>query len=73
RAKEQIIGAMMLGLESMSNRMSRLGRDELVFGRDVPVGSVIASIRGVTAEDVIGEARALLGEQTLSSRTILPI
>lgn len=73
RAKEQIIGAMMLGLESMSNRMSRLGRDELVFGRDVPVGSVIASIRDVTAEDVIGEARALLGEQTLSSRTILPV
>lgn len=72
RAKEQIIGTMMLGLESMTNRMSRLGRDELVFGRDVPVADVIASIRAVAAADVTAEARTLLREDVLSSRLFLP-
>lgn len=73
RAKEQMIGSMMLGLESMSNRMSRLGRDELVFGRDIPVTDMIARLRTVTAEDVQQLASELFSENTLSSRTLLPL
>jgi predicted Zn-dependent peptidase len=72
RAKEQLIGSMMLGLESMTNRMSRLGRDELVFGRDVPVSDMIAQLRMVTAEDVLRLATEIFSENSLSSRTLLP-
>lgn len=72
RAKEQMIGSMMLGLESMTNRMSRLGRDELVFGRDIPVSDMIAQVRAVTADDVQGLAAKLFSDNTLSSRILLP-
>lgn len=72
RAKEQIIGALVLGLESMSNRMSRLGRDELVYGRDMPVGEIIAAIRAVSPGDVREQARAFLSPDALSSRLLLP-
>ena len=72
RAKEQIIGTLVLGLESMSNRMSRLGRDELVYGRDIPVGEIIAAVRAVSAEDVRLQARQYLSPDVLSSRLLLP-
>lgn len=72
RAKEQIIGTMLLGLESMTNRMSRLGRDELVYGRDVPVEDIVATLRAVDAEDVRSQARAYLSADVLSSRILLP-
>ncbi|MDX9759490.1 MAG: pitrilysin family protein [Bacteroidota bacterium] len=72
RAKEQIIGTLVLGLESMSNRMSRLGRDELVYGRDIPVGEIIGAVRDVSPEDVRLMARQFLSPDTLSSRLLLP-
>ena len=72
RAKEQIIGTMLLGLESMTNRMSRLGRDELVYGRDVPVEDIVATLRAVDAEDVRSQARAYLSADVLSARVLLP-
>lgn len=72
RAKEQIIGTMLLGLESMTNRMSRLGRDELVYGRDVPVEDIVATLRAVDAEDVRLQARAYLSADVLSARVLLP-
>jgi predicted Zn-dependent peptidase len=72
RAKEQIIGTMILGLESMTNRMSRLGRDELVYARDVPVEDIVTTLRAVDAEDVRSQARAYLSADVLSSRVLLP-
>lgn len=72
RAKEQIIGTMILGLESMTNRMSRLGRDELVYARDVPVEDIVATLRAVDAEDVRSQAKAYLSADVLSSRVLLP-
>ncbi len=72
RAKEQIIGAMVLGLESMTNRMSRLGRDELVYGRDVPVEDLIVQIRDVRAEDIRLLAQKVFAGEALSSRILLP-
>lgn len=60
RALEQSTGSMLLGLESMSSRMSRLGRDELVFGRDVPVRELLGSMRELTPEDMRMEAERLL-------------
>ncbi|MFQ5586119.1 MAG: M16 family metallopeptidase [Thermodesulfobacteriota bacterium] len=47
-AKEQLIGNMMLGLESSENRMSKLAKDEIYFGRVVPLDEIASSIRRVT-------------------------
>lgn len=52
RAKNQIRGALVLGQESMSNRMSRLAKSEMYFGRVVRLEEIISSITAVTADDV---------------------
>lgn len=52
RGKNQIRGALVLGQESMSNRMSRLAKSELYFGRIIPLEEIIDSIMKVSREDV---------------------
>ena len=72
RAKQQLKGSLMLGLESMSNRMMRLGRVELTFGRYFTLDEVIAEIDAVTAEDVRTVADELFASERLSSVAIVP-
>lgn len=52
RARNQIRGALVLGQESMSNRMSRLAKSEMYFGRVVKLDEMISSIMRVSADDV---------------------
>ena len=72
RAKQQLKGSIMLGLESMSNRMQRLGRVELMFGRYVSLDEVLAEVEAVTAEDVRAAAEALFAPERLSSVAFVP-
>ncbi len=59
RAKNQIRGALVLGQESMSNRMSRLAKSELYFGRIIRMEEIISAILRVTKDDVAGVASHL--------------
>jgi predicted Zn-dependent peptidase len=52
RAKSQLKGNMVLGLESTDSRMQRLARNEIYFGRDIPMEEIVASIEGVTNDQV---------------------
>lgn len=52
-AKEQLKGQIMLGLESTSGRMTRLGRGELMLGRVLSPDEIIARIDNVTREAVL--------------------
>jgi predicted Zn-dependent peptidase len=52
RAKDQLKGSIMLGLESSSSRMSNLARQEMYFHRFFTLDELIKSIEIVTAEDV---------------------
>jgi predicted Zn-dependent peptidase len=72
RAKHQLKGSIVLGLESMSNRMQRLGRVELTHERTVPVREVVAEIEGVTAEGVRDLAAELFAPGRLSTVALLP-
>src|SRR5690606_20071998 len=72
QAKSQLKGSLMLGLESMSNRMMRLGRIELAFGRYFTLDEVIASIDEVTADDLQTLAAELFDSERLSTVAILP-
>jgi predicted Zn-dependent peptidase len=53
RVKNQMKGNMLLGLETSDSRMSRLAKNAIYFGRDVPLEEVAAGIDGVTNADVI--------------------
>jgi predicted Zn-dependent peptidase len=51
-AKEHLKGGLMLGLESTSNRMSNLAREEIYFQRHYAYDEILARVEEVTAESV---------------------
>ncbi len=59
-AKAQVRGSVIMGLESLTNRMGRLARAELRLGAEEPVERVIAEYEAVTEQDVAEAAGELL-------------
>ncbi len=53
RAKSQLKGNMLLGMESSESRMNRLARNEIYFGRDVTLEELAAGIEAVTNGQVV--------------------
>lgn len=53
RAKSQLKGNMLLGMESTDSRMNRLARNEIYFRRDVPLEEIAREIEDVSNEQVI--------------------
>lgn len=60
RAKGQMRGSLVLGLEDTGSRMSRLGRSELTYGDHREVSWLLEQIDAVTAEDVSAIAQEVL-------------
>lgn len=71
-AKEQVKGQIMLGLESTSGRMNRLGRGELTLGRVLSPDEIINKIDGVTREQVQAVAERLLLREALVLSAVGP-
>jgi predicted Zn-dependent peptidase len=72
QSKNQLKGSLMLGLENMSNRMMRLGRIELTFGRYFSLDEITASIDAVTAEHVRALAEELFAPERMTTVALLP-
>jgi predicted Zn-dependent peptidase len=53
RAKSQLKGNMLLGMESTDSRMNRLARNEIYFGRDIPLEEIARGIEAVTNDQVV--------------------
>ncbi|HVC44898.1 MAG TPA: pitrilysin family protein [Candidatus Binataceae bacterium] len=53
RAKSQLKGNMLLGMESTDSRMNRLARNEIYFKRDISLEEIARSIDSVTNDQVI--------------------
>jgi predicted Zn-dependent peptidase len=60
RAKGQLRGNLVLGLEDTSSRMSRIGKGELSYGDYLTVEQSLERIDAVTAEEVAALAAQLL-------------
>jgi predicted Zn-dependent peptidase len=60
RTKDYLKGSTLLGLESTTSRMSNLARQEMYFGRYIPMDEIAREVEAVTAEAVLGVARELL-------------
>jgi predicted Zn-dependent peptidase len=61
RGKGQSRGGLVLGLEDMGSRMSRIGKGELSYGEVLTVDDVLARIDAVTVEDCRAVAADVLG------------
>src|SRR5712671_597578 len=53
RAKSQLQGNMLLGMESTDSRMNRLARNEIYFRRDVPLEELSQGIEAVTNDNIV--------------------
>ena len=56
----------MLELESTANRMSKLARQEIYFGRNLQLSEILSQIEKVTPEDIQELANLLFGTESLS-------
>ncbi len=64
RARGQLKGGMVLGLEDTGSRMSRLGKSELSYGEYLPVREVLARLDAVEEQQVREVAAELFGRPT---------
>lgn len=73
RVKNQMKGNLMLGLESTSNRMSRLARDEIYLGRYFSPEEIIKEIERITPSQIQGLANKLFRTEYLSLAVLGPV
>lgn len=73
RAKELLKGALALNLESTSSRMMRIARNNLYYGRFVPVEETIQRIDDVTHSEVKELASWLLDPERYSLAALGPV
>jgi len=66
RSKTQMKGGLVLGLETSDSRMSRIARNEIYFGRDVPLEEVAAGVDAVSNDDVMRVARKMFRPEALA-------
>lgn len=66
RAKDQLKGNILLGLESSTARMSNLARQEMYFGHFFSVEDILQLIEQVDAEQVIDMARSLFQPESVA-------
>lgn len=52
RAKNQIKGGLLLSLESMTSRMSRMAKSQIYFDRVIPIEEVVSKVEAVTLADI---------------------
>lgn len=72
RAKAQLKGSTMLSLESMSNRMMRLGSGEILFGDFLSLDTILKGIDSVGQEDLSALADRLLQPDRFSTVIFKP-
>jgi predicted Zn-dependent peptidase len=60
RAKRMVAGSLALGLESMQGRMMRMARNEITYGREIPLEETLAKVEAVTGPQIVELARELL-------------
>ncbi|HLH77017.1 MAG TPA: pitrilysin family protein [Candidatus Binataceae bacterium] len=53
RAKSQLKGNMLLGMESTESRMNRIARNEIYFGRDITPEETASEIERVTNDQIV--------------------
>ena len=72
-AKELIKGNFLLSMESTDNRMTRLAKNEICYGRHVPPEDVVIKLDAVTHENIQELAQEMFNPSTISIAAIGPV
>jgi predicted Zn-dependent peptidase len=65
-AKEQLKGNILLSLESSDNRMTKLAKNEIYFGRYQPLMEIVKGIDQVTPESILELSAELINDDYLT-------
>ncbi len=65
-AKEHLKGNLLLSLENNDNRMTKLAKNEIYFGRQVPIREILDGLQSVSSEDVVDLGRGLFQENCIT-------
>ena len=58
--RDQLKGSMLLGMENVASRMSRMAKNEIYFGRQISVSEILRALDAVSCDDVARLADAYL-------------
>ena len=72
RIKMGLAGRIILSLESMSSRMTRMSRNEFVYGRQISEQELVDNIRAVDNNQIIELAQQLFVPERISTTAIGP-
>jgi len=72
KAKTQVRGGLVLGLENMNARMNRYGESLLSYGRVIPISEILDEYEAVTHEKIGEVAGRVLDESKLTLTAIGP-
>lgn len=73
KSKEQLKGSLLLGLESSSSRMSRVGKLEITLGKYITLDEVVEKIEQVTLADIELILHKLFVSETMSFLALGPL
>jgi predicted Zn-dependent peptidase len=71
-AKAQLKGKLLLSQESTSNRMTRLAKSEIYFGRFVTLDELVSNINTVTSADLLKFSESFFYPTVFSETVLLP-
>ena len=72
RVKDQLKGNLLLSLENVSTRMSRLGKSQLYLGKLIPPDEIVRRIMAVTDDNIKELARTMLKPENFSIASVGP-
>ena len=67
RTQGQLVGNIMLGLESTDSWMNHIARNELYLGRAVTTDEICRKIRDVTRDEIVELARTLFRSESMAA------
>jgi predicted Zn-dependent peptidase len=65
-AREHLKGNLLLSLESTENRMTKLAKNEIYFGRQISLPEIVAALERVTSRDVMELCREMFRDDYLT-------
>lgn len=73
KSKEHIKGGLLLGMEAVRSRMMRLARNELFFGRFLPLDEIVQKIEKVELKDIVDIAEEIFNKDLITFTVVGPI
>src|SRR5699024_7318499 len=71
-AKAQLKGKLLLSLENTSNRMRRIAKGELYYGRFISVDELTENIEAIDAAEIQGFSQSFFDEAQFSKAILKP-